>query len=65
MRPFADTILAEFKTRKAAEKYCLRVIGGAEVKVSSQSKFDMYWPKGKPVYQVCYRGAAPMPRTKP
>ena len=56
MRPFADNVIAEFKTITAAKKYCRRVIGVAEVKVSKTSKFDMYWPVGKPVYQVVYLG---------
>jgi len=44
--------IAEYKTRKAAEKFAARVINGAYVSVAKNSSFDMYHPQGKKVYQV-------------
>ena len=49
-----DAPIREFATKKAAEKFARRV-DGAVVEKSPTSAFDMYWPKGKPVYQVVVR----------
>lgn len=39
--------IREFKTKKAAEKYSKRIIGGAHVKVINQSFYDYLAPKRK------------------
>ena len=47
-----DAPIAEYKTRKSAVKFASRVIGGAQVKKSKLSFFDMYHKQGKTIYQV-------------
>lgn len=47
-----DAPIAEYKTRKAAEKFMKRIIGGGYIKISKKSAFDMFHLKGKILYQV-------------
>ena len=53
---FNDPVINEFRTKKAAEKYAARTIGGAHIRESYTSAFDMYHPDGKKLFQV-YEGA--------
>ena len=46
--------IKEFKTKKAAEKYSKRIIGGAHVKVLNQSYYDYLAPKRK--YYAVFQG---------
>jgi hypothetical protein len=51
-----DSSIREFATRKAAEKFARRVVGGAYVKPTKQSFVDMFHKSGKVVYHVYAQG---------
>jgi len=44
--------VAEYKTKRAAERFAKRLVRGGIVKPSQHSAFDMHWPPGKISYQV-------------
>ena len=50
---FGNPVINEFRTKRAADRFAKRVIGGAFVRESYISAFDMYHPEGKKLFQVC------------